>query len=100
MWLHISSLVLQVLSDLLWPGWSARGDKVVGFDNFSTGKRENISDVENELELHEADLHDGTLKLLVAAQDAKGKRVIIIANAGDSLEPGGSRAVRLFPADV
>lgn len=36
----------------------ARGDKMVGFDNFSTGKRENISDVENELELHEADLLD------------------------------------------
>ena len=36
----------------------ARGDKVVGFDNFSTGKRENISDVESELELHEADLLD------------------------------------------
>jgi nucleoside-diphosphate-sugar epimerase len=98
----------------------ARGDKVVGFDNFSTGKRENISDVENELELHEADLLDldalqhacrgidyifheaaipsvpwsvedpvsnhranvdGTLNLLVAAQDAKVKRVIYAASS-------------------
>jgi nucleoside-diphosphate-sugar epimerase len=120
-WLVISSRVLQVLLDLLWPGRCWRGgDKVVGFDNFSTGKRENISDVENELELHEADLLDldalqhacrgidyilheaaipsvpwsvedpvsnnranvdGTLNLLVAAQDAKVTRVIYAASS-------------------
>ena len=33
----------------------ARGNNVAGFDNLSTGKRANISDVESEIELYEAD---------------------------------------------
>ena len=33
----------------------ARGNNVAGFDNLSTGQRANMSDVENEIELYEAD---------------------------------------------
>jgi nucleoside-diphosphate-sugar epimerase len=98
----------------------AQGEKVRGFDNFSTGKRENLADIIDQIELHEADLlnldalhqacrgvdyvlHeaaipsvprsvkdplgnnranvDGTLNLLVAARDAKVKRVIYAASS-------------------
>jgi nucleoside-diphosphate-sugar epimerase len=98
----------------------AQGEKVRGFDNFSTGKRENLADIIDRIELHEADLlnldalhqacrgvdyvlHeaaipsvprsvkdplgnnranvDGTLNLLVAARDAKVKRVIYAASS-------------------
>jgi UDP-glucose 4-epimerase len=97
-----------------------RGGKVVGFDNFSTGKRENLADLLQRIELHEADLLDpgalhracrgvdyvlheaaipsvprsvkdpvesnranldGTLNLLMAARDAKVKRVIYAASS-------------------
>jgi nucleoside-diphosphate-sugar epimerase len=98
----------------------ARGDKVRGVDNFSTGKRENLTEVREQIELHEADivdlnamhkacegvdyvLHqaaipsvpksildplgsnganvDGTVNLLVAARDAKVKRVVYAASS-------------------
>ena len=98
----------------------AKGGKVVGFDNFSTGKRENLAEVRDEIEFHEGDLADldalhracrgvdyvfheaaipsvprsvkdplgnnranvdGTLNLLVAARDAKVKRVIYAASS-------------------
>ena len=98
----------------------AQGGKVVGFDNFSTGKRENLADVQGRIDLHEADLLDldalhqacrgvdfvfheaaipsvprsvkdplgnnranvdGTLNVLVAARDAKVKRVIYAASS-------------------
>ena len=36
----------------------AQGGKVRGFDNFSTGKRENLVDILNQIEFHEADLLD------------------------------------------
>ena len=36
----------------------AQGGKVVGFDNFSTGKRENLADVLNQIEFYEANLLD------------------------------------------
>src|SRR4051812_21893086 len=36
----------------------AQGEKVRGFDNFSTGKRENLAVIESRIELHEADLLD------------------------------------------
>ncbi|MGH9503924.1 MAG: SDR family oxidoreductase [Terriglobales bacterium] len=36
----------------------AQGEKVRGLDNFSTGKPENIAEVLNRIELHEADLLD------------------------------------------
>jgi UDP-glucose 4-epimerase len=97
-----------------------RGEKVVGYDNFSTGKRENLAGMLDRIQFHEADLlelealnracqgvdyvfHeaaipsvprsvkdplssnranvDGTLNLLVAARDAKVKRVIYAASS-------------------
>src|SRR5437868_11519179 len=98
----------------------ARGDQVRGFDNFSTGKRENLADVLDRIEVHEADLRDldalhracqgvdyilheaaipsvsrsvkdpfgnnranvdGTLYLLIAARDARVKRVVYAASS-------------------
>ena len=98
----------------------AQGGKVVGFDNFSTGKRENLAEVQGRIDLHEADLLDldalhracrgvdfvfheaaipsvprsvkdplgnnranvdGTLNVLVAARDAKVRRVIYAASS-------------------
>jgi nucleoside-diphosphate-sugar epimerase len=98
----------------------ARGGEVVGFDNFSTGKHENLSGVLDRIQFHEADLLDldalhqacrgvdyvfhqaaipsvprsvkdplgnnqanvdGTLNVLVAARDAKVKRVIYAASS-------------------
>src|SRR5580765_2464507 len=98
----------------------AQGGKVVGFDNFSTGKRENLNGVLDRIQLHDADLLDldalhracrgvdfvfheaaipsvprsvkdpvgnnqanvdGTLNLLVAARDAKVKRVVYAASS-------------------
>src|SRR6266852_4353770 len=98
----------------------ARGEEVVGFDNFSTGKHENLDGVLDQIQFHEADLLDldalheacrgvdyvfheaaipsvprsvkdplgsnqanvnGTLNLLVAARDAKVKRVVYAASS-------------------
>ncbi|HEU5335864.1 MAG TPA: SDR family oxidoreductase [Terriglobales bacterium] len=98
----------------------ARGDKVRGIDNFSTGKRENLLEIVHGLDFRECDLlnldamrdacrgvdyvlHqaaiasvprsvadplgcnranvDGTLNLLVAARDAKVKRIIFAASS-------------------
>ena len=98
----------------------ARGGEVVGFDNFSTGKHENLSGVLDRIQFHEADLLDldalhqacrgvdyvfheaaipsvprsvkdplgsnqanvnGTLNLLVAARDARVKRVVYAASS-------------------
>lgn len=43
----------------------SRGGQVRGIDNFSTGRRENISEIVDKIEVHEADLFD-----LKAAQQA------------------------------
>jgi len=98
----------------------ARGERVRGVDNFATGKRENLTEIKDRIELHEADildlgalhkacagvdyvLHqaaipsvpksvldplgsnqvniDGTVNVLVAARDAKVKRVIYAASS-------------------
>jgi nucleoside-diphosphate-sugar epimerase len=98
----------------------AQGGEVVGFDNFSTGKRENLDGLLDRIRLHDADLLDldalhkacqnvdyvfheaaipsvprsvndplgnnqanvdGTLNLLVAARDAKVKRVVYAASS-------------------
>jgi nucleoside-diphosphate-sugar epimerase len=98
----------------------ARGEQVRGVDNFSTGKRANLAEILDRVDLHEADLLDldalhkacagadfvlheaaipsvpksvldpvgsnranidGTLNLLVAARDAKVKRVIYAASS-------------------
>lgn len=97
-----------------------RGEQVRGVDNFCTGRRENIAEIANRIDLHDADicdldamhracagvdfvLHeaaipsvpksvidplasnraniDGTVCLLVAARDAKVKRVIYAASS-------------------
>ena len=98
----------------------AQGDQVRGFDNLSTGRRENIADIAGQIDFHEADLLDlkaiqqacrgvdyvlheaaipsvprsvkdplesnranidGTVHLLVAARDAKVKRVVYAASS-------------------
>jgi nucleoside-diphosphate-sugar epimerase len=98
----------------------AQGDQVRGIDNFSTGKRENISEIISQIDFREADignldsLHqacrgvdyifheaaipsvpksvldplgsnranvDGTVHLLIAARDAKVKRVVYAASS-------------------
>ncbi len=98
----------------------AQGDKVRGVDNFSTGKRENLTEILERIDFRQADLLDaaalndacqgvdfifheaaipsvpksvidpvasnranvdGTLNLLVAARDAKVKRVIYAASS-------------------
>ena len=98
----------------------SRGEQVRGVDNFSTGKRENVADILDRIDLREADivdldamhkacagvdfvLHqaaipsvpksvqdplgsnranvDGTVSVLVAARDAKVKRVVYAASS-------------------
>ena len=97
-----------------------RGEQVRGVDNFSTGKRENLAEIQKQIDFREADildldamksacagadyvLHqaaipsvpksvldpmgsnranvDGTVNVLVAARDAKVKRVIYAASS-------------------
>ncbi|HSZ64313.1 MAG TPA: SDR family oxidoreductase [Terriglobales bacterium] len=97
-----------------------RGDEVRGIDNFSTGRRENLSEVLQQIDFREADLLDlnaihkacagvdyvlheaaipsvpksvldpigsnranvdGTVNVLVAARDAKVKRVVYAASS-------------------
>jgi nucleoside-diphosphate-sugar epimerase len=98
----------------------AQGNQVRGFDNLSTGKRENIEEISEKIEFHEADLLDlnaiqracrgvdyvlheaaipsvprsvkdplesnranidATVNLLVAARDAKVRRVLYAASS-------------------
>jgi UDP-N-acetylglucosamine/UDP-N-acetyl-alpha-D-glucosaminouronate 4-epimerase len=99
----------------------AQGDQVRGFDNLSTGKRENIDEIAKRIDFHEADLLDlnairqacregvdyvlhqaaipsvprsvkdplesnranidATVNLLVAARDAKVKRIVYAASS-------------------
>ena len=110
-WFIGSSLARAVL---------AQGDQVLGVDNFSTGKRENIAEIAGKIDLREVDLlnldaiHDacrgvdyvfheaaipsvpksvidplgsncanvdGTVHVLIAARDAKVKRVVYAASS-------------------
>jgi nucleoside-diphosphate-sugar epimerase len=98
----------------------ARGEQVRGIDNFSTGKKENLAEIFQQIDFHQADLLDldamhkacagvdfvlhqaaipsvpksvldplannranvdGTVNLLVAARDAKVKRVVYAASS-------------------
>ncbi len=98
----------------------AQGERVRGVDNFSTGRRENLTEIAGRIELHEADILDlgamhkacagvdyifheaatpsvpksvldplgsnqanidGTVNVLVAARDAKVKRVVYAASS-------------------
>jgi len=47
--------VAGFIGSTLARGLLARGDKVRGLDNFSTGKRENVAGLLNQIELQEAD---------------------------------------------
>src|SRR5277367_1206028 len=69
----------------------AQGDSVRGVDNFSTGKRNNIAELLDRIDVREVDLLDpvesnranvdGTVNVLVAARDAKVKRVVYAASS-------------------
>ena len=98
----------------------SRGEAVRGLDNFSTGKKGNLAEIDGRIEVHEADitdldamhrackgvdfvLHqaaipsvpksvldplgsnranvDGTVNVLIAARDAKAKRVVYAASS-------------------
>ena len=98
----------------------AQGDEVRGIDNFSTGKRENLAEILDKIDFHEADLSDldavhkacrgvdyifheaaipsvpksvvdplgsnranvdATVHVLIAARDAKVKRVVYAASS-------------------
>ena len=98
----------------------SRGEKVRGIDNFSTGKHENLTEIRDRIDFHEADITDleamhkacagvdyvmhqaaipsvpksvldplgsnranidGTVNVLVAARDAKVKRVVYAASS-------------------
>jgi UDP-glucose 4-epimerase len=50
--------VAGFIGSTLARGLLARGDKLRGLDNFSTGKRENVAGLLNQIELQEADLLD------------------------------------------
>jgi len=109
-----------VLGSSLARALLSRGEHVRGVDNFATGKRENIAEILDRIDFHEADitdldamhkactgadyvLHqaaipsvpksvldplgsnranvDGTVNVLVAARDAKVKRVVYAASS-------------------
>jgi nucleoside-diphosphate-sugar epimerase len=117
---HLITGVAGFIGSSLARAVLAQGGEVVGFDNFSTGKRENLDGLLDRIQLHEADLLDldalhkacqsvdyvfheaaipsvprsvkdplgnnqanvdGTLNLLVAARDAKVKRVVYAASS-------------------
>src|SRR6266851_5275107 len=84
----------------------AQGDEVRGIDNLSTGKRENLTEILGQIDFREADLLDldavhnacrgvdyifheaaipsvpkSTVHLLIAAKDAKVKRVVYAASS-------------------
>jgi UDP-N-acetylglucosamine/UDP-N-acetyl-alpha-D-glucosaminouronate 4-epimerase len=98
----------------------SRGEQVRGIDNFSTGRRENIGEILDQIDFHQADIADldalnracvgvdfvfhqaaipsvpksvvdplgsnranvdGTVNVLVAARDAKVKRVVYAASS-------------------
>src|SRR6185369_9830286 len=50
--------VAGFIGSTLARGLLARGEKVRGLDNFSTGKRENVGEILGQIDLHEADLLD------------------------------------------
>jgi nucleoside-diphosphate-sugar epimerase len=87
----------------------SRGERVRGLDNFATGRLENIAEIRNGIDFREADITDleamreaaipsvpksvldplgsnlanvdGTVNVLVAARDAKVKRVVYAASS-------------------
>src|SRR5437763_2411899 len=118
--LHLTPGVAGFIGSSLARAVLAQGDQVRGIDNRSTGKRDNIAEIENKIDFREADLADldvlqdacrgvdyvyheaaipsvpksvidplgsnqsnvdGTVHVLIAARDAKVKRVIYAASS-------------------
>src|SRR5437763_4746228 len=118
--LHLTPGVAGFIGSSLARAVLAQGDQVRGIDNRSTGKRDNIAEIENKIDFREADLADldvlqdacrgvdyvfheaaipsvpksvldplgsnranvdGTVHVLIAARDAKVKRVVYAASS-------------------
>lgn len=118
--LYLITGIAGFIGSTLARGVLAQGDQVRGIDNLSTGKRENLTEIKNQIDLREADLLDlksvqeacrgvdyilheaaipsvprsvkdplesnranidATANLLVAARDAKVKRVVYAASS-------------------
>src|SRR6266496_1059640 len=117
---HLITGIAGFIGSALARAVLAQGDKVRGIDNFSTGRRENLTEILHPIDFRQADLLDhaalqdacrgvdfvfheaalpsvpksvldpvasnrvnvdGTLNLLVAARDAKVKRVVYAASS-------------------
>jgi len=117
---HLITGIAGFIGSALARAVLAQGDKVRGIDNFSTGRRENLTEILHQIDFRQADLLDhaalqdacrgvdfvfheaalpsvpksvldpvasnrvnvdGTLNLLVAARDAKVKRVVYAASS-------------------
>jgi nucleoside-diphosphate-sugar epimerase len=118
--LHLITGIAGFIGSSLARAVLAQGDKVRGIDNLSTGKRDNIAEIESKIDFREADLLDfnalqdacqgvdyifheaaipsvpksvldplgsnranidGTVHLLIAARNAKVKRVVYAASS-------------------
>jgi UDP-glucose 4-epimerase len=118
--LYLITGIAGFIGSTLARGVLAKGDQVRGIDNFSTGKRHNLAEIQNQIDLRQADLLDlksvqeacrgvdyvlheaaipsvprsvldplesnranidATANLLVAARDAKVKRVVYAASS-------------------
>jgi UDP-glucose 4-epimerase len=118
--LYLITGIAGFIGSTLARGVLAQGNQVRGIDNLSTGKRENLTEIKNQIDLREADLLDlasvheacrgvdyilheaaipsvprsvldplesnranidATANLLVAARDAKVKRVVYAASS-------------------
>src|SRR6266851_1578756 len=60
-----------------------RGHGVVVLDDLSSGKEENLAEIRNKITLIKGSITDieGTLNVLVAARDAKVKRIVFAASS-------------------
>ncbi len=138
--LYLITGIAGFIGSTLARGVLAQGDQVRGIDNLSTGKRENIAEIRDRIDLREADLLDlksvqdacrgvdyvlheaaipsvprsvldplesnranidATANLLVAARDAKVKRVVYAASSsayGDT--PTLPKREDMFPSPI
>lgn len=118
--LYLITGVAGFIGSSIARGLLAQGEQVRGIDNFSTGKRENIAEIQSKIDFREVDLADiarlneacrgvdfvfheaaipsvpksvldplgsnranvdGTVHVLIAAKDAKVKRVVYAASS-------------------
>src|SRR3984957_2825710 len=138
--LYLITGIAGFIGSTLARGVLAQGDQVRGIDNFSTGKRENLAEIRDRIDLREVDLLDpkgvqeacqgahfvlheaaipsvprsvldplesnranvdATVNLLVAARDAKVKRVVYAASSsayGDT--PTLPKREDMFPSPI